>query len=293
MIRCRNISILTALFLIIFAHASYAKERVAVMDFENKTQHNGWHIGRGAADMLATALVKNDHFTVLEREKVEALLKEQDFGAGGRVDPTTAAKIGKVIGVEYIVTGAVTEFGYSESDLAKENEFALGKKGYHASVDVRMINVNTSEIVFADSGTHSKASLSFKFMGFGGGEKANEKHATEAMRAAIDDVAKKMKITATPATATGQGAGSMAMILVADVDGPTVAFNNGSNAGLETDQEVTVSRKGKVIKDPSTGKILKVKYKKIGTVKLTMVEASYAEGKAVNGNGFQVGDVIQ
>lgn len=290
MLRYQKIGLFILFMLLTFISSVYAKDRVAVMDFENRTPHGGWRVGRGASDMLATALVKTGKFTVYERNKIDAVMKEQNMGAGGRIDPTTAAKIGKIIGVEYIITGAVTEYGQSRSDVGGGGKFSMGKKGYHAAVDVRMVNATTGEIVFADSGSFSKSSVSVKVFGFGGGEKFNEKLATESMRGAIAQVTEK--ITSTP-LAAGKAATPKGPILVADVDGTTISFNNGSNAGLSVGQKVTVSRKGKVIKDPSTGKVLKVKYKKVGTVKLTMVESSYAEGKVVSGSGFQVGDEIK
>ncbi|MCK4618861.1 MAG: hypothetical protein KAT52_02855 [Desulfobacterales bacterium] len=81
--------------------------------------------------------------------------------------------------------------------------------------------------------------------------------------------------------------------LVADVAGNTITLNKGSNAGFKTGQEVAISRKGKVIKDPQTGKVLKIKYEKIGDIKLTEVEDSYAEGEVISGSGFNVGDIVR
>jgi curli biogenesis system outer membrane secretion channel CsgG len=286
----KRISMFTVVVLCLFVSTTYAKDRVAVMEFENKTPHGGWRVGQGASDMLATALVKVEKFTVFERDKIDAVLKEQDFGASGRIDPTTAAKIGKLIGVEYIITGAVTEYGQSDSDYSGGGKFSVGKKGYHAAVDVRMVNVNTGEIVFADSGSSSKSALSVEVFGFGGGDKFNEKKATEALRGAIDEVSDKIDTAPLNALENSEPKGP---ILVAAVDGTTLSFNNGSNAGLEVDQEVTVSRKDKIIKDPATGKVLKVKYKQVGRVKLTSVETSYAEGQTVSGSAIQVGDEIK
>ena len=286
----KKISILTVVVLCLFVSTTYAKDRVAVMDFENKTPYGGWRVGQGASDMLATALVKEGKFKIFERDKIDSILKEQDFGASGRIDPTTAAKIGKLIGVEYVVTGAVTEYGESDSDYSGGGKFSVGKKGYHAAVDVRMVNVNTGEIVFADSGSSSKSALKVKVFGFGGGDEFNEKKATEALRDAIAEVSDK--IDATPMDVLEKSA-SKGPILVAAVDGTTISFNSGTNAGLAVDQEVTISRKNKIIKDPATGKILKVKYKEVGKVKLTSVETSYAEGQAIGGGGIQVGDEVR
>ncbi len=140
--------------MLIFAAPVYAKTRVAVMDFDNKTPHGGWRIGQGASDMLATHLVKLGKYSVIERDKLATVLKEQDIGQSGRIEPRTAVKLGKVLGVSYIVTGSVTEYGQS-SGGGGGGGVHVGKTGYHAGVDVRIVNATTGEIVFADSAEHS------------------------------------------------------------------------------------------------------------------------------------------
>lgn len=284
------IGMFIAVMMLVCGTPTWAKDRVAVMDFENKAQYGGWRVGRGASDILTTELAKTGKFSVMERNKLASVMKEQDMGASGRFDPATAARIGKIIGVEYIITGAVTEYGQSASG-GGGGGVRVGKKGYHASVDVRMVDATTGEIVFADSATASKSSMDVRVFGFGGGESFNEKKASAVMRTAIQEIA--AKITSKPLTPSGKPAAASGPVLVADVDGKTVTLNKGSNAGLEVGQKVTISRKGKVIKDPQTGKVLKIKYKKIGAIKLTEVEDSYAEGEVVSGAGFQIGDVMK
>ena len=285
-----RIGILIGIIIFFLVATAWAKDRVAVMDFENKSQYGGWRVGHGASDILTTELTKTGKFSVMERGKLASIMKEQDLGASGRFDPTTAARLGKIIGVEYIITGAVTEYGQSASG-GGGGGVHVGKKGYHASVDVRMVNATTGEIVFADSASASKSSVNVRVFGFGGGESFNEKKATAVMRTAIQELA--AKITSKPLTPAGKPSVVSGSVFVADVDGNTITLNRGSNAGLKTGQQVTISRKGKVIKDPQTGKVLKIKYKKIGTIKLTEVEESYSEGKIVSGAGFQIGDVMK
>ncbi|HHM04960.1 MAG TPA: penicillin-binding protein activator LpoB [Gammaproteobacteria bacterium] len=276
-----------------FTTVAHGKVRVAVMDFENKTPHGGWRVGRGASDMLATELVKIGKFAVIERDKLASLMKEQELGLSGAVDPSTAAEIGKILGVEYIVTGAVTEYGQSTGGGGGGGVF-VGKKGYHATVDVRIVNVQTAEIVFADSGSDSASSVSVRVFGIGGGERFNEKKATEVMRGAI----KKLAAKVSAAKLDTPGGGSAVRVsegdtVVADVEDGIVTLNKGSEAGYKTGQTLTVSRQRKVIKDPVTGKVLKVKYKKVGKIKLTEVEGSYAEGEIITDSGIEVGDVVR
>ena len=293
MYRLKLTGILSCVMVLMFLTTAWAKDRVAIMDFENKSQHGGWRLGQGASDILTTELVKTGKFNVMERDRLAAIIKEQNLGASGRIDPSTAARIGKIIGVEYIITGAITEYGQSRASGGGRG-VNIGKKGYHATVDIRMINAATGEIVFADSASHSKSAINVRIFGIGGGESFNEKKATEVMREAIKNLT--AQITSAPIKSGGSkstAGSSGSETLVADVDGNTITLNKGKNAGFKTGQKVTISRKGKVIKDPQTGKVLKIKYKKIGAIELTEVEDSYAEGKVISGSGFNVGDIVR
>ena len=287
-----KLSIVVLVAMLLLTTAGWCNPRVAVMDFENKTQHGGWHLGRGAADILTTELVKAGKFDMFERGRLQSVLKEQDLGASGRVDPSTAARIGKVIGVNYIITGAVTEYGQSRSGGGGRG-VKVGKVGYQSTVDVRMVDAVTGKIIFADSGSGSKSSLSVNVFGIGGGESFNQKHATEAMRDAIKQLTGKIASLDLKKATAAPGEPSKDDALIADVDGSVITLNKGKNAGFSTGQTLTVKRKGRVIKDPNTGKVLKVSYKTVGTIKLTNVENGYAEGSVVNGSGFQVGDMAE
>jgi curli biogenesis system outer membrane secretion channel CsgG len=269
----------------------WAKPRVAVMDFENKTQHGGWRLGRGAADILTTEMVKIGKFDMFERDRLQSVIKEQDLGVSGRVDPSTAARIGKIIGVSYIITGAVTEYGRSRSD-GGGGGVRVGKTGYHSAVDVRMVDAATGRIVFAESASKSKASVNVKVFGFGGGEKFNEKLAAEAMREAVQEVADKVA-RAEFKTAVSKKAASGQEAVIADVEESMITLNKGRTAGLKNGQILTIKRKGKVIKDPATGKVLKIKYRTVGKIKLTSVEEGYSEGTVISGSDFKIGDVAR
>lgn len=277
---------------LIAAPLAWSAPRIAVMDFENKSQHGGWQVGRGAADMLTTELVKGTDYDIFERDRLNSIIQEQNLGSSGRVDPATAAKIGKIIGVEYIVTGAVTEYGQSNAG-GGGGGVHVGKKGYHATVDVRIIDVNTSRILFADTGSASKSSMNVRVFGFGGGESWNEKSATEALRGAIDELVGKLASADLKASGSAGSATSSEPVLLADVTGKNVILNAGSSAGLSSGQTLTVKRKGREIKDPATGAVLKVTYETLGKIKLTNVESAYAEGNVVSGSGFKVGDLAE
>ena len=167
---------------------------VVVMDFETRVPGHDWRVGQGASDMLITALVKTKKYKVYERDRLSALMKEQKLQMSGAVDMSTAVQIGKLVGAKFIITGAVTEFGVAKSGAHGGGWFDVGKQHYRSTVDVRAVNVQTGEVVFADTGSGALKSSSVSVLGFGGGESYDEKKASESMRMAIDDVMSRIYI---------------------------------------------------------------------------------------------------
>src|SRR5882762_4790510 len=87
------------------------KRRIGVVDFENKTTYGANRLGTSASDILITELAKSGKFIVVERDKIDKLMAEQKLGMSGAIDPNTAAKMGKILGLNAIVTGAISQFG--------------------------------------------------------------------------------------------------------------------------------------------------------------------------------------
>jgi len=87
----------------------------------------------GFQQMLMTELSQNTALRVIERGMLRQLIEEQDLGGSGRVDPNTAARIGKIVGAKFALLGGfVDSFGTMR-------------------LDARIVDVETSEIVKAEA----------------------------------------------------------------------------------------------------------------------------------------------
>jgi len=86
--------------------AAPRKKRVAVFDFDYATVHSGVaaifgkdiDIGKGVTDLLVTYLVKDGTYSVIERKALDKIMAEQNFSNSDRANPTSAAKLGKLLG---------------------------------------------------------------------------------------------------------------------------------------------------------------------------------------------------
>ncbi|GEM_PF-2345452 len=112
--------------------------RVAVTDFPD-LQGITSDLGRYIAERLTTRLsVQGQKFRVIERRRLGLVLGELKFSNSDLVDPTKAKELGKMLGVEGLVVGSV-------SDL-----------GNQVDVDARIIEIETNNILPGVSATLSK-----------------------------------------------------------------------------------------------------------------------------------------
>jgi TolB-like protein len=107
---------------------------IAIMEFDNfstgKYQEELGLLAKGLADFFAYDFAKISDFKVVERDKIDFILKEMEMVKSGAVDPATAVKVGKMLGAKYMVFGSITQIDDKNTRMV-----------------VRVVSVETSEIV--------------------------------------------------------------------------------------------------------------------------------------------------
>jgi curli biogenesis system outer membrane secretion channel CsgG len=122
LVRSAAVSTILAALCAFPAAAQSQRPAIAVLNFEFGSIQHWWSgnqdIGQGIADLLVDELVNDGSFRMIERKKLDAILAEQDFSQSERADPSakTLAKVGKMLGVKYLVVGSVTKFGTEKSN---------------------------------------------------------------------------------------------------------------------------------------------------------------------------------
>jgi TolB-like protein len=126
---------LLACMALVSAEARAAGMRtIAISYFDNNTGNPAQgHLGKGLADMLITDLSGIGLLQIVERDKLNQVLKELKLSQSKFIDPKTAQKLGKGLAAEYIMTG-----GYV---LA----------GGTLRIDCRILQVATGKVVLSDS----------------------------------------------------------------------------------------------------------------------------------------------
>ena len=92
-----------------------AKPVVAVLYFDNNSigkDHADYDgVGKGMAELMINDLAQNPNVHVVERDRIQAVLVEQNLTKQGAIDPQTAIRIGKILGAQYLITGAFMSDG--------------------------------------------------------------------------------------------------------------------------------------------------------------------------------------
>ncbi len=319
--RVVRIAAVVALLSVLASAAEQRKKRVAVFDFEYGTVYGtvqalfgqNIDVGRGIRDLLVKNLVKDGTYAVMERAALDKILAEQNFSNSDRANPASAARIGKLLGVDAIILGSITQFGMDNKDVKVGGGgggwggFGIGGFGRKKSkaivtVDARVVDIDTGEILVVSDGrgesTRSSTSLlggGGSWRGWGGGNvdfgssDFQETILGEAVKAATEQMASGIvagndKLAIRTITVEG---------LIAFIDAGNVVLNVGSKTGLKAGDKLSVERVTREIKDPATGKVIRRMTSQIGVIQVTTLDEGSAEAKIVTGSGFKVGDVAK
>ena len=298
-----------------------AKKKVAVMDFQYGTVMTSVQaifgttqdVGRGISDLLVDQLLKNGNYRVIERRDLSKVLQEQNFSNSDRADPSTAAKIGRVLGLDAIIIGDITQFGRDDRSntiggaLGHWDKYGLGKIGGQKSkavvgITARLIDVNTAEILASESGkgesqrsgTNLLGGGGAGFTGGGGGVDMSSSNfgqtiIGEAVNSAVTELAGKLGQDATKLPTEAVQVNG----LVADASGNEITINVGSKVGLRVGDHLVISRVSRVIKDPVTGKVIRSVEEPIGQIQITQVDPESAVGKFTGAGQPKVGDSVK
>ena len=140
------------------------KRKVAIARFSNETRHNNGfllseqndRIGKQAMDILSARLTETGQFLMLERADLDKITSEQKL--------TGMTK--QAVGADYLIVGSVSEFGRSVSSevgVFSRNKIQTAK----ASVNVRLVDVQTGQVIFAEEGSGSANTEANTVLGVG------------------------------------------------------------------------------------------------------------------------------
>lgn len=233
------------------------KRKVAIARFGNEAQYaksnlfglsNNYNAEKQATDILSTKLTQSGKFILLERNDLEKINKELDY------QNLKSMKIG----ADYLIVGSVTEFG--RKNMSDTGVFVRTKiQTAYAKVNIRLIDVKTGQIIFAQEGSgqaKSEAGTSFgvgKHVGYD--STLNDKAISAAISSVVNGVMQNML-------------NKPWRSYVLSSESNSVLIAGGVKQGVKIGDKFSVYKKGKKIKNPQTGMLIELPGMKIADIQV-------------------------
>lgn len=251
--------------------------------------------GAALSDLLTDRLTNLGKFSVVDRNHLAAVLKEQNISAEGDVTPATEAQLGRMLGVGYLFIGKIEQFDQSApGELGALNHMFSKLAGTTSStktilsVSMQVINVNTGQVVESVEDSRTGQASAYNVAGSGmnyGDQEFQASSIGKLMAAVADDLAKKVdagKLTAkAPEPLEGH---------VVGIDGDAIVLNIGSDKGATVGMMFTVASV-KHLLDPDTKERITTEIPH-GSIQVTSVTKESSIAKKISGSP-RIRDVVR
>jgi curli biogenesis system outer membrane secretion channel CsgG len=212
--------------------------RMAILDFKAAPgcwagwRFGGWGnnmdtISDQLRDLFTTEIVTVSHkrLRLIERERLQDIRNELQFQQSGEVDTATVLKVGKLLGVQFVMTGKVTRFAYKESGVktgwgvgalvgritgdstagAVAGSVNVHKASFTGRLDIRLIDIQTGEILGAWSDDGKVADHSVEVAGTGTEMSYDEELVNKVFEPVVQRITPKLVNAALQAYGDGAG----------------------------------------------------------------------------------------
>ncbi|GJL77496.1 MAG: hypothetical protein NPINA01_04850 [Nitrospinaceae bacterium] len=232
------------------------KRKIAIIRFSNETNYGRSllldedldKIGKQTSDMLASRLIQSGRFLVFERADLNKLLKEKEISADSN----------KLIGVDTVITGSVTEFGRSiegKSAFLSSTKVQVAK----AKVDIRLVDVSTGHAFYSAIGSGKATTESGKVFGFGSNAEYDATLNDKVIASAISDVIDKLvsNLEKRPWRTD-----------ILEIEGEQIYISGGKLQGLKIGDRLKIMAHGKQVKSQQSGFNISLPPKKVASIQI-------------------------
>lgn len=231
------------------------KRSLAVLDFTIHTsndprQHEEFQTNL-LTDKLTSALAQTRKFRIVERQRIDNLLREFKLSEQGFAAKEAAVKAGEMVGADYMLTGSINALGASSRTEAVPytNETVTTMSG-RVAADMRIVDSRTGEIVAAWRAESSHA-------------KSGAVDREAFLDSLQQDLARKLVEKILEAVYP---------VKVAEIQPDGVVYlNRGEGGGLRAGDNLDVFQPGKVIVDPDTREVIGASEVKVGSIRVLEV----------------------
>lgn len=244
------------------------KRKVTIARFSNETQYGQGHlfnnnlqkIGNQAMDILSTKLTKTGKLLMFERPDIEKITNNIRINVSENDSESSYTKKIKDFNIlsDYIIVGSISEFG--RSNTSKTGIFSRTKKQTaYAKVNVRLIDVKTGQIIYAEEGAGEAFSEVGTVLGAGSHAGYDSSLNDKALDAAISKLVSNIveNLLDKPWKA-----------YILEINNDEIIISGGKCQNIKVGDVFVVKKKGRIVKNPQSGLELELPGEKIGKVKI-------------------------
>ena len=230
---------------------------------------------------LSSAITDTRKFTVLARSDWNSILREQDFGQSGNVDPATAAKVGKMSGATFVLETTIDDFqDYVEiatfPTLGKTAEKRVLRYGavaklYDATTGAL---VESANLVITNDDVAELPSYSAR------SGNLNDALIADIARLMAKKIAARISDVAFPAK-------------IVSVIGNQIIINRGDGTGIAVGDTYRILAMGEAMIDPDTGENLGNAEADVGLAVITEVTPKFSKGVLRENYGVERGQIAR
>jgi curli biogenesis system outer membrane secretion channel CsgG len=223
-------------------------------------------------------------FDIVSRSDLNEVLKEQGLGDSGNVDPTTAPKIGKLLGAKFILTATVDDFqDYVEKATFEGTGRSATKRVFRFSIVAKIYDSTSGKLLgtanFQTGNDEFKQIQEERNYSVKNGELSDE-----MMVAIARSMAQKIAIHVADVIFPIR-------VLIKDDGGVTI--NRGEGGGVAVGDTFNVFALGKQLVDPDTGEVLGNEEVNVGKVQITEVDPKFSKAKILEDTGIDKGAILR
>ncbi len=286
------------------------KKRVIVDEFDYstvKTQvqavfNTQQDIGKGIRAMLIKRIADANNLVVVERAKIQNIMKEQDFNASNRVKQGSGARVGNISGADAMLSGDIVVFGRDDKKRSVKGGGLFGSVigGIAASknedkavvvIDYRLIDAETSEVIATGEARGESVRKGNALGAIGGAlgkgvagvqvDMTSSNFAETIIGEATQDCVNKLADILKEQSANMKKTVRPVETSVADVSGNTLVIAAGGNEGVNVGEIFEMLQVVREVKDPTTKEVLDRITNKVGEMTITSVRDKIATGTYV------------
>jgi curli biogenesis system outer membrane secretion channel CsgG len=223
-------------------------------------------------------------FDVVGRSDLNDVIKEQDFGTSGNVDPKTAARLNKLTGAKFLMVATVDDYqDYVERATFEGTGRTATKRVFRFSIVGKIYDSTTGKLL--ESANFQTGNDEFKQIQEERNYSVKDGELSDEMMVAV-----------------ARTLAERIAVHVADVVFPAkiiarrdtlVTINRGEGAGVAVGDVFNVFALGEEMIDPDTKESLGRDEVKVGRVKITEVDPKFSKGEVMDDAGINTGALLR